>query len=81
MRCVFCEQALIGSKPHFGQPVTVPGVGVAHTLCAQQDRVQKRVFGPLRLKDVPTESLLELKELVLAEINQRQGVACEIELF
>lgn len=81
MRCVFCDAPVLEKSERLGPPVTLSGVGVAHERCAQRDLVESRVFGSLRLKDLPTPSLYELRELLLNELNHREGCGSEIELF
>ncbi len=69
-----------GSK--VGTPITLPGRGIAHALCAEQDLIERRVFGSIQLATLPQSDLYELRELVLTEINSREGHAGEeIDLF
>ena len=73
MRCLFCDERMLQDHHRLGAPVTLPGRGVAHSGCAERDLVEKRVFGGISLKDIPVEDLYELRELVLQEVNMREG--------
>ncbi|PLY12650.1 MAG: DUF2175 domain-containing protein [Sedimenticola sp.] len=79
MRCEFCNQVVHGIDG-----ITLPGKGVAHRTCFEIDRSTRRIFNTLDLSQLELPQLVDLKDLVLAEINDRErkhsGTA-EIELF
>ncbi|WP_111979842.1 hypothetical protein [Algibacillus agarilyticus] len=75
MRCMFCDLDIINKDLSKGLPITVPGKGVAHTYCAEQDLHSRRIFGNIHIADLEDNDLYELKEMVMAEVNQRNGIA------
>ncbi len=81
MKCMFCDKDMLNYDGSMGLPVTLPGRGIAHTYCAEQDLFSRRIFGSIHIKDLPNDDLYELRELVLAEINEREGLSQEPELF
>jgi hypothetical protein len=67
LNCVFCK------KPVFGrQGVTVPEVGPAHLECYQAHKAMKRTFKGLDITALSDDELSDLKDLVLAEENDRR---------
>ena len=82
MRCLFCGVKVISSNSMLGEPVTLPGRGFAHQICAEKDLTTRRVFGTISLQDMVEKDLYELRELVLTEINERESTSAgELELF
>ncbi len=82
MRCIFCDKEIVGSPQHLGRPITLPSRGVAHSYCAEKDLIERRVFGNIHFSALPVNDLYELRELVLTEINVREGnTSDEIDLF
>ena len=80
MRCIFCK------KPVFGdEGTTVPGEGPSHKECYQTHLIFKRMFQNVEISALNDNQLTDLKDLVLAEINDRtRDTTCEdddIELF
>ncbi|WP_369857069.1 DUF2175 domain-containing protein [Candidatus Thalassolituus haligoni] len=82
LNCVFCQKVVFGSS---GQ--TVPGMGPAHAYCYQAYRTMKRTFKSMDITQLTDVELADLKDLVLAEENDRKRKACggtdegDIELF
>lgn len=67
MNCVFCR------KPVFGhQGVTVPELGPAHLNCYQAHKAMKRTFRGIDITKLSDEEISDLKDLVLAEENDRR---------
>lgn len=82
MRCLFCDKKMLIEGSQVGTPITLPGRGIAHSLCAEKDLIERRVFGSIQLATLPQSDLYELRELVLTEINSREGHSGEeIDLF
>jgi hypothetical protein len=85
LNCVFCK------KPVFGLGgLTVPGMGPSHKGCYEAYRTMKRTFRTLDITRLSDEELADLKDLVLAEENDRRrhvaavdgaAVDDDIELF
>lgn len=66
LNCVFC------SKPVFGHSgLTVPLKGPAHQQCFHAYNVLKRTFRKLDITELNDDELRDLKDLVLAEENDR----------
>ena len=83
MRCMFCNHTILKKNDYLGQPITIVGRGIAHLMCAERDLISRRVFGSIHLSEVLLDDLYELREMVLAEINNREGVnnSGDLELF
>ncbi len=81
MRCMFCDKPLVKQDRALGLPITLPGRGVAHTFCAERDLFDRRVFGSIHIKDMASDDLYELREMILAEINEREGKSNDVDLF
>ncbi|MBV1879510.1 MAG: hypothetical protein KUG79_17850 [Pseudomonadales bacterium] len=83
--CTICDEALLEDTDLKGWPLRNEGYGYVHSICAEQDvanRVTKRVFGStIKLCGISKNDLLELKELVQQELNARDGVNTDVELF
>jgi len=47
----------------------------------RQDLLQKRLFQGVHIAELDDKSFAELKEMVLAEDNLRNGVSNDIDLF
>ena len=67
MNCMFCKKPVVGQSP-----VTVPGIGLAHSHCYQADQALRRTFQSLDIAALSDGELTELKDLVLAEENARR---------
>jgi len=80
MRCLFCNHHILKVDDFLGKPITLPGRGAAHINCAERDLISKRIFGSIHLSEIPMDDLYELREMVLTEINEREGVD-DVELF
>ncbi|BCE03732.1 hypothetical protein [Marinicellulosiphila megalodicopiae] len=84
MRCIYCKTPLITKGFKHENLITVPAKGVAHKRCAEQDYLSKRVFAGVELNQLSGNELLELKEIVLNEINERErgyNQEAAVELF
>lgn len=81
MRCIFCDNDILKSSSRLGHPVTLQGRGIAHSVCTEEDLVVRRIFGSIHIGDLNDSDLHELKDLVVSEINARQGLNEEVELF
>ena len=79
MQCEFCQQSVFKQQQGSGPPVTIPGRGVAHKYCAEKDLTQRRVFKGLSLTQLAMGDLVELREMLLQELNHREGcTSCEL---
>jgi len=67
LNCVFCNKPVFGTKG-----VTVPSKGPAHQTCYQSYNALARTFQKLDISALSDDELLDLKDLVLAEINDRE---------
>lgn len=77
MKCVYCHQPVFGSDG-----ITVPGQGPAHQKCFQVQQALKRTFQTLDISALNDEELIDLLDLVLAEVNVRKKSEDDgIELF
>lgn len=66
LNCIFCK------KPVFGpNGLTVPKRGPAHRQCYQADAALRRTFQSLDITELNDDELLDLKDLVLTEENER----------
>lgn len=81
LNCVFCKECVVRGDSSKGLPISLPPYGVAHTYCAEQDLLQKRLFQGVHIAELDDKSFAELKEMVLAEDNLRNGVSNDIDLF
>jgi len=83
MRCLFCEHSIIIKNDLLGSPITLPGRGVAHKMCAERDLISRRVFRSIHLSEIALDDLYELREMVLTEINHKEGTGNDgdVELF
>ena len=67
LNCVFCK------KPVFGVGgLTVPGLGPAHKNCYDAYRTMRRTFRTIDITRLSDAELADLKDLVLAEENDRK---------
>jgi len=71
MRCIFCENEVLNQDDSLGKPISLPMQGVAHSMCAEEDLIEKRIFGSIHITEVSLEDLYELRELVKTEIDER----------
>ena len=78
MRCIFCNKPVYGNDG-----VTVPQKGPAHQNCYQANEALRRTFQHLDITALNDQELVDLKDLVLAEINSRNRTDNDgdIELF
>lgn len=84
LNCVFCK------KPVFGATgLTVPELGPAHRACYDAYKTMRRSFRNIDITRLSDAELADLKDLVLAEENDRRRQASastagdlgDIELF
>ncbi|WP_370979356.1 DUF2175 domain-containing protein [Agaribacterium sp. ZY112] len=78
MKCLYCN------APVFGRDgITIAGKGPAHQKCYQADQALKRTFQHLKISELNDQELVELKDLILAEENDRKRSDDDdgIELF
>lgn len=67
LNCVFCK------KPVFGiGGLTVPELGPAHKNCYDAYRTMRRTFRTIDITRLSDAELADLKDLVLAEENDRK---------
>lgn len=67
LNCVFCK------KPVFGTTgLTVPSKGPAHQTCYQAFTALERTFQTLDISQLSDSELADLKDMVLAEENDRK---------
>lgn len=77
MRCPYCEKSVVGEK----KVKILVGEGPVHEYCYEQNVLSQRVFEGLNLPNLSDLKLNELHEMLLSEINSRNRVADDIELF
>lgn len=77
MRCPFCKGNVIGEK----EVVILVGEGPAHTECYRRHAFHSRQFRGLDLQALDDNGLLELKDMVLMEMNSRVKTDTDVELF
>ena len=71
MRCMFCKQEVLNQDDSLGRPISIPMRGIAHSNCAEEDLIEKRIFGSIHITEISLEDLYELRELVKVEIDDR----------
>ena len=78
MKCIICNEPVYGK-----QGLTAVGLGAIHKQCFPGHSLDRRVFQSLDVSALNDEDFIELKEIVLAEINAREGASqqASIELF
>jgi len=78
MKCIICNKPVYGK-----QGMTAVGLGAIHKKCFPGHSLDNRVFQSLDVSALNDEDFVELKEIVLAEINARENVSpkTSIELF
>ncbi|TNC92872.1 DUF2175 domain-containing protein [Thalassolituus sp.] len=82
LNCVFCHKLVFGKTG-----VTVPSMGPAHQTCYQAHSALKRTFQRLDIGALSDDELADLRDLVLAEDNDRRrkqadpGSNGDVELF
>ena len=81
LKCVFCKQPVFGVGG-----VTVPSMGPAHKNCYEAYRTMRRTFRSIDITELTDNELSDLKDLVLAEENDRRRKSApdnddDIELF
>ena len=82
MRCIFCNERVIRRDKNHRPPITLPSRGIAHSDCAEEDLMARRIFGILHIDELTDDDLYELRELVQLEINDRAGLGGnETEFF
>lgn len=67
LNCVFCNKLVFGTSG-----LTVPRKGPAHQHCYQADNALRRTFQTLDIAELNDDELRDLKDLVLAEENERK---------
>ena len=68
MHCIFCRKLVYGKEG-----VTVPGRGPAHMSCLEYYNNLNREFKGLDISRLCDQELVDLQDLVLAEMNTRRG--------
>jgi len=78
MKCIICNKPVYGK-----QGMTAVGLGAIHKKCFPGHSLDNRVFQSLDISALDDADFVELKEMVLAEINARENVnqQTSIELF
>lgn len=80
LKCIFCKESVFGAGG-----VTVPSMGPAHKYCYEAYRTMRRTFRSIDITELSDSDLSDLKDLVLAEENDRRRknnpVNDDIELF
>jgi hypothetical protein len=78
MKCIFCNKPVFGDKG-----ITVPTQGPAHQNCYQANEALRRTFQHLDISALNDQELVDLKDLVLAELNtrNRDDDSNDVELF
>ena len=71
MRCMFCKQKVLNKDDKLGKPISLARRGIAHAKCAEEDLIEKRIFGSIHIKEIVLDDLYELRELVKSEIEER----------
>lgn len=66
LNCVFCNKLVFGANG-----LTVPRQGPAHQHCYQADAALRRTFQSLDITELNDGELRDLRDLVLAEENER----------
>ena len=77
MRCPYCRKSVVGVK----EVKILAGEGPVHLSCYERSVMSQRIFEGLDLPKLSDDSLFELREMLLSEINSRSASADEIELF
>ena len=67
LNCVYCKKPVFGTSG-----VTVPGSGPAHQHCYQAQAALARTFQALDISQLSDDELLDLQDMVLAEVNDRR---------
>lgn len=67
LNCVFCKKPVFGTRG-----VTVPSEGPAHQSCYQAFTALERTFQALDINKLSDSELADLKDMVLAEENDRK---------
>lgn len=81
MKCEYCGESIFKHNSRSGTPITVAGVGIAHLRCAETAVFSKREFKNISLNALSLEELRELKEMLLQELNSRDGNGNAFEFF
>ncbi|WP_022941278.1 hypothetical protein [Psychromonas hadalis] len=71
MRCMFCKKEVLNQDKSLGRPISLPRRGIAHSNCAEEDLIEKRIFGSIHITEISLDDLYELRELVKTEIDDR----------
>ncbi len=80
MNCPYCRKNVVGHS----KVVMILGEGPAHSSCHEQHTLSDRSFNNIHFPNLALDDLLELKEMVLTELNARIRAESEndgIELF
>ncbi|WP_221801023.1 DUF2175 domain-containing protein [Oceanobacter mangrovi] len=67
LKCVFCKKTVFGPGG-----LTVPTIGPAHRHCYEAYRTMRRTFRSIDITLLTDDELNDLKDLVLAEENDRK---------
>lgn len=68
---MFCEKKVLNNDSTQGKLISLARRGVAHSKCAEEDLIEKRIFGSIHITEISLEDLYELRELVKVEIKDR----------
>ena len=66
---VLQKKKVLNNDDSLGRPISIPSRGVAHANCAEEDLIEKRIFGSFHITEISLEDLYELRELVKSEIE------------
>ena len=80
MKCPYCHKNVVGHA----RVVMIVGEGPAHFSCHEQHVLSARQFQDIPLSSMNQDELIELKEMVLIELNARSRHDAknnEIEMF
>jgi len=78
MNCIYCNKPVYGAEG-----ISIPGHGPAHQSCFKVQQSLRRTFRGLDISALEDQELVDLQDLVLAEINARskKNGDDDVELF
>lgn len=68
MRCPYCSKGVVGAE----NVVVIVGEGPAHLECHEYHVMGERSYKNIYFPDLSKEELLEMKEMILTELNVRE---------